>query len=199
MKKEPPTLRSQQQLINGLRENDPAVVKHLYKQNYPKVLAFVRKDGGNRAQAEDVIQEAFIKVWSKVKENGFEAKNETALSGYLYRVAKNKWTDHLRSFHHKKMTSLNKMEQSDDQQATNNKEDERLLQDKRLQNAIEAFEQMDGACASILKKFYFEKMSMVEIAEELQLNPKSMRNKKYQCLKKLRELFIKLEERSDNG
>ena len=38
--------------------------------------------------AKDLYQESFIAVWNNLKTNKFQPKNETALQGYLYQIAK---------------------------------------------------------------------------------------------------------------
>ncbi|MEZ4810289.1 MAG: sigma-70 family RNA polymerase sigma factor [Allomuricauda sp.] len=190
---------NQQWIIDGLRANDSAVLANLYRANFPKIMALVAKDGGTRAQADDIMQEAIIVVWNKVREKSFVPHGETAIDGYLFRVAKNKWLDLLRSFHHTKMTPLNAIAEIQNtdylyyRTGDNGPHDE-----ERLQIALTAFGRMDENCASILKKFYYEKKTMDEIAHELEINPVSIRNRKYLCLKKLRKLFLTMEG-SDDG
>lgn len=53
-------------------------------------------------QAKDIYQEAFLAVWQNIKKGAFQPRNESALQGYLFQIAKNKWTDELRSARYKK-------------------------------------------------------------------------------------------------
>jgi len=57
---------------------------------------------------------------------------------------------------------------------------------------MHAFKGLGAPCKDLLMKFYFEKKSMKDIAEELQLDAASTRNKKYRCMQKLRELALNL-------
>ena len=50
-----------------------------------------------------------------------------------------------------------------------------------------AFSTLGEACQELLVKFYFEKQSMTEIAESLNLDAASTRNKKYRCMERLRK------------
>ena len=54
-----------------------------------------------------------------------------------------------------------------------------------------AFKQLGASCQLVLTRFYFEKKSMKAIAEELQIDAASARNKKYRCMQKLKELVQK--------
>ena len=66
-----------------------------------------------------------------------------------------------------------------------------ILKENRLQGVMQAFKDLGLPCKDLLTKFYFEKKSMNTIAEELQLDAASTRNKKYRCMQKLRELALK--------
>ncbi|WP_299547054.1 sigma-70 family RNA polymerase sigma factor [Seonamhaeicola sp.] len=193
--------QSSQQLtiIEGLRTNSSAILNELYKANFPKILAFVVKDGGTKAQADDIMQDAIIVLWNKVREESFVPHNETAVEAYLFRVAKNKWIDFLRSFHHNQMRSINSLaslKHVDD--PPSGLIDTDSENQERLQLALKAFGDIDKNCAVILKKFYFQRKNLKEIAHQLKLNPVSIRNRKYLCLKKLRKLFLTLQD-SNHG
>ena len=96
----------QQQLINGIKTNDSVILKDFYKSNYRKIENLVLNNSGTVEHAKDIYKEAFITVWKRVKNETFIPKNETALQGYLYQIAKNKWMDFLRSKTFKKTETL---------------------------------------------------------------------------------------------
>jgi RNA polymerase sigma factor (sigma-70 family) len=60
----------------------------------------------------------------------------------------------------------------------------------KLEQARNAFKQLGASCKELLSKFYFEKMSLNEIASLLDLDAASARNKKYRCMQKLRGLAL---------
>lgn len=177
--------------IESLKNNDSNALKLLYQKNYPKVEAYVLKNSGNREQAKDVFQEAFIVAWKNIKEDKFQAQNDSAVNGYLYTISKNKWLDYLRSKHHKKTVVASTMNNFDNANTNFSENDDDILKEKRLEVIMHAFKDLGVACKSLLKKFYFEKKSMHTIAEELQLDAASTRNKKYRCMQKLKSLAIK--------
>ena len=95
-------LTAQYQLVSAIMANDESVLKQLYQNNYRKVEAYILKNRGSMPQAKDIYQEAFLAVWQNIKKGAFQPRNESALQGYLFQIAKNKWTDELRSARYKK-------------------------------------------------------------------------------------------------
>ena len=179
------------QIIELIKNNDERVLKSLYQSNFHKVEAFVLKNSGTKEHAKDVYQEAFITVWNNVKTNQFTPQNNHSLNGYLYTISKNKWMDHLRSKHYKKTVVASKLNHFEISNKETQESHDDILKENRLQGVMQAFKDLGLPCKDLLTKFYFEKKSMNTIAEELQLDAASTRNKKYRCMQKLRELALK--------
>ena len=179
------------QIVGAIKQNDSATLKRIYTTNYPKVEALVLKNNGTKDYAKDIYQEAFLAVWQNVKQDKFIPKSESSINGYLYTIAKNKWMDVLRSQGFKKTITATQLSHFEIKDEENNGIDDDILKDKRLEDVMLAFKNLGDACKSLLRMFYFEKMSMNLIAEELKLDAASTRNKKYRCMQKLREIALK--------
>lgn len=128
-------------------------------------------------------------VWKNVRLDKFVPNGDTALNGYLYRIAKNKWTDYLRSSEFKKKTSL---EESHPRINVNEEDDSEFENESemRLSKVIKTFKTLGEPCKELLTIFYFEKRSLREIAQHLKIGEASARNKKYRCIEKLRALVL---------
>lgn len=174
-------------MVEAVKNNDEKVLKQLYQETYVKIEAHILKNNGTKPQAKDTFQEAFIAAWQNVKQDKFVPSNESALQGYLYQIAKNKWTDYLRSSHYKKTTSF-----SAGLQIADNYEGDEALSEKEsnMDLAMQSFEKLGAECKKLLSQFYFEKKSLREIALEFEIEEASARNKKYRCISKLRELTL---------
>jgi RNA polymerase sigma factor (sigma-70 family) len=61
---------------------------------------------------------------------------------------------------------------------------------QKLTQTMNAFQVLGEPCKSLLKTFYFEKKSLRDIAETLQIEETTARNKKYRCMEKLRDMVI---------
>lgn len=180
-------------IVELFKANDTNTLKVIYTFNYPKIEALVLKNSGSKEEAKDVYQEAFITVWQNIKQDKFIAKNETSIDAYLYAIAKNKWMDVLRSKGFKTTTVMSQLDNLNLKSEETPEINDDILNEKRLQDVMQAFSNIGEACKSLLMKFYFEKKSMQLIAEELVLDAASTRNKKYRCMQKLRELALKID------
>lgn len=187
--KEAHEINHQLQLVEAIKANDQIALKQFYMNNYFKIEALVLKNSGSVEHAKDLYQESFITVWKNLKADKFTPKNETALQGYLYQIAKNKWMDVLRSKTFKKTNSL-----SDETLDVLKHESEDVSIENeystKLIATMNAFKNLGQPCKQLLTHFYFEKKSLRVIASELQLGEASVRNKKYRCMEKLRSIAL---------
>lgn len=170
--------------IVAIKANDDAVLRALYHANYYKVENFVLNNNGSAEHARDIFQEAFIAVWRSIQLDKFYPENETALTGYLFTIAKNKWLDHLRSGHHKKVIPL--------QQATvESQQEEALIEDENeyVISIKNNFKQLGENCKEVLTRFYYHKEPLKTIAKFFGWTEATARNNKYRCLQRLRELI----------
>ncbi|WCO01075.1 RNA polymerase sigma factor [Psychroserpens ponticola] len=181
-------------IVSAIKANDNGVLKSLYKANYYKVEGLVLKNNGTKDHAKDIYQDAFLAVWKNVQLDKFTPQNESSLHGYIYTIAKNKWMDYLRSKDYKKTIvsdEINDRNASLEDSETNSDD---IIKEQRLTSVMQAFKDLGEPCKSLLRQFYFDKKSMKEIANELQLDAASTRNKKYRCMQKLREIALKIDK-----
>lgn len=182
-------LEHQLQLLDAIKNNDSIVLKELYVSNYPKIEALVLKNSGTIEHAKDVYQDAFITIWKHVKNEKFIPQNETALQGYLYSIARNKWLDVLKSKSFKNLKPLN-----NESLRVVRDEEENIYNDefetKKLSTAMDAFKNLGQPCKQLLSTFYFEKKSLRDIASKLKIEETTVRNKKYRCMEKLRAMVL---------
>lgn len=183
----------QNNLVIAIKNNNESVLKELYQKNYPKVESLILKNNGTKEQAKDFYQEAFIALWKNVKQEKFIPKNETALQGYLYQIAKNKWTDYLRSSQFKKTTSLEGeiMPEENQDDAIKNL----LTKETELIQLEKGLKKLGEECKTLLKLFYYKKNNLKEIAQIFNIGEASARNKKYRCILHLKQLI--LEQKND--
>ena len=180
---------SQKQVIQAIQTNDEQVLKQLYKTNFYKTEQYVLKNSGSTDEAKDIFQEAFVTVWEQVQDNKFVPKNESALNGYLYTIAKNKWLNHLNSAQYRKTKPYDNHIQTLNNTKTI-EEDIFKEEANTIDNIVTAFETLGDACKKLLSIFYYDNKSLREISKLLNITEASARNKKYRCLEKLRILVL---------
>lgn len=173
--------------VTGFQNNDETVLQKVYVEVYPRVLNHVLQNNGNEDQAKDIFQEAFIVCWKNIKTNKFSENGN--VEGYLFTISKNKWTDYLRSARYKKTVPNNGIVE------VHSPNEETWITDneQKNSNALKiAMQKLGEGCKALLTQFYFERMSMDEIATELKIGSASVRNKKYRCMEKLRNLTLEI-------
>ncbi|REG83558.1 RNA polymerase sigma factor [Algoriphagus antarcticus] len=176
---------SQNEITHAICQNDEVILRQIYEDGFPKVRKFVRANHGNDDEAKDIFQEAFLALWQNVKKGAFIPTNQTAIQGYLFQVAKNKWLDWVRSARFKR-------DQKHEDSFFLNQSSEPL--EESLEDKYELVEQSFGKlgddCQEILKSFYFLKKNMDEIATKFGWTPQTVKNNKYRCMEKLRKFVL---------
>jgi RNA polymerase sigma-70 factor, ECF subfamily len=79
-------------IARGLRRRDPDLLDRLIEQYQHRLLRYLVYLSGNRAMAEDLFQE----TWIRVIERGHQYDGRHEFSTWLYAVARNLTIDHLR-------------------------------------------------------------------------------------------------------
>jgi RNA polymerase sigma factor (sigma-70 family) len=73
---------TEQSIIAGCLQNDAASQKELYNRYSPKMLSVSYRFAHNREDAEDMLQEAFIKIFSQIH----TFQNKGAFEGWIRRI-----------------------------------------------------------------------------------------------------------------
>lgn len=168
--------------LQGFLRNDPGLLSRLYRKVYPKVRVHVIRNSGSEDQAKDIYQEAFIACWRNVQEG--KVHKESNMEAYLYTVARNKWTDHLRSAYTRNRVSTDAIAPL--QTIPVQEAHEMDEQEERMERMRKAFSELGDACRRLLTLFYFDQKSMNEISETIGIAPASARNQKYRCMERLK-------------
>lgn len=173
--------------VAGIKANDEKVLRYVYASNFSKVEDFVLQNSGSSEDAKDIYQEAFIAVWRNINRGQFEPQNETALSGYLFQIARNKWLDHLRAAKNRKVVMLQVSDGGELPEETAGEETMEYLK------AVEYhYRNLGEQCREVLRRFYFKKESLRDIAAFFSWTEASARNNKYRCLQKLRAMVTQI-------
>jgi RNA polymerase sigma factor (sigma-70 family) len=175
---------TQNELVDAFKKNDPLVLESFYAGNYSKVEAYIIQNNGDVEKAKDIFQEAFVAVWQNIKLDKFVPHNATALSGYIYQIARNKWIDYLRSAYKKNTLHTDSMPLVKEPVPEATAE-----QEEQLQKMKTHFANLGATCKDVLLRFYYQKESLRNIASSLGWTEATARNNKYRCLQQLKGLM----------
>jgi len=164
--------------VAGLHRNDPVTIRSIYAKHFPAVRQYVVQNSGTASDAQDMFQDAMTTLWVNVKEGRLVPESDPG--GFLYRVAKNKWLDVVRSAAHRHMKVVHDERVLDQRMDVHDDIEERIM---RLRGV---YDLLDDKCRSVLDQFYFERKDLATIAAGMGVEEESIRTIKYRCMMKLR-------------
>lgn len=161
-----------------LRKGDQRLQTAVFDRNAPFFMRLVRSRWGVsiEADAEDIVSAGFAKFFCKVLEGTVERQN---LNGYLYTIIQNK------CYAYTQLKSKNIIETKD---ILPEKIEEETSNDW-LPLLNTAFNRLGEKCQKLLNYFYWEEKDHKDIAQEWGITEDASRQRKRECMKKLRELF----------
>ncbi len=182
-------------LLDAFLTNKDIPLKEFYMAEYPKTRSYILKNGGTPENSRDIFQEAYLDCWKKLCDQKFKPKRKGDIEAYLFTIAKNKWIDLTRKMAKRKTLSIegNYLHLAVEDPAQTAELEKRETQ---ISITLSAFEKLGPACKDLLTQFYFYKIPLRRIAEKLDLQEASAKNKKYRCIQKLKELALAKETKS---
>ena len=150
---------SDKALVDGCSRGDRKVQKALYDQFCRKLLAICARYARSVPDAEDILQEGFIKAFEHIKNFRYESKLETWLTRIMINTALN---------YHRKKLYLYPMIDVDDVPL---KEDEKIsLAGFHLNELLKFVQSLPDGCRVVFNLFAIEGYSHKEISERLSIS-----------------------------
>jgi len=178
---------SDKEIVKRIKTNDRTILGELFLANEKSIGSFVKNNGGDSSDVQDMLQEAIITLWQNINTDRFEVSAK--VSTYLFAVAKNKWMAELRK--RKKIVTSYEIQETE---SSAENALQILVSDEQKNKVANALEKLDEVCKKLLTLFYFEERKMDNIADLLGFaNSDVAKAKKYQCKKALEKL-LKSEE-----
>lgn len=172
------------QILKKIRDGDESALDFIYKKNYKMMTRLVINNSGSEEEAKDIYQEALLVFWQKAKRDDFVLTSK--ISTYLYSVCLNLWRKEL----DRKSKLTNEMKDGEVVNDEDKKEREKIIQD--------CINSLGETCRQVLMYYYYDNMSMQEIADKLGFaNADTAKTKKYKCKKELDRLIKSKYKASD--
>jgi len=170
------SLMNEKETFERICNGDEKELEKLYKKYYRMMTKLVITNSGSEQEAKDIYQEALIVFWQKAVSGNLVLTSK--ISTYLYSICLNLWRKEL----DRKSRLSHEQKDSPEYQNEDKKERTRIIR--------ECLDQLDDTCKRVLTYYYYERMSMSEIAKNLGFaNTNTAKTKKYKCKKKLDELI----------
>ena len=175
-----------QDILFKLR-NDSSYFSKIYDDYKSQSLNFMRKMNSDYDLIKDVYQDAVIVLFEKNKDPNF--KLTCTIQTYLNSICRNQLLNKYRE-------SSRFMTKSDDFEPDVNDwfeefDDEKEKRLSQVEKSLEKLKEKGEKCFEILKRFFYERQSMDEIALEMDYtNGDNVKNQKSRCQKKLKDLVL---------
>jgi RNA polymerase sigma-70 factor (family 1) len=155
-------------LFNKVQKDDNAAFESLFKTYYSTLSHYACSYLHDLDEAEEVVQDIFVKIWEKRQ----DLKIETSFKAYLYQAVKNKCLNYIRN----KKTQNNHLTIIDmkDYEAPAAFED--LQADELSDKLYLALEELPPKCKQIFKMSRLDGLRHKDIADKLDLKVKTIEN-----------------------
>ena len=171
---------TEEELIKGCCKNDRKAQEHLYKMYASKMYVIALRYSKSQQEAEDILQESFIKVFEKIKEFKMKSKLVTWVTRIVINTALNSQRSKLYMF---------PMSDVDDVQL----EEEISLSRFEWQELLKMIQALPTGCQAIFNLFAIEGFSHTEIAKMLDVSEGTSKSQYSRAKKLLKELIAKNE------
>lgn len=150
-------------LARRLKRRDPGALADLYDRYGRLVYSLIVRIVRDTGVAEDLVQETFLRVWTR--SGGFDDERG-ALGAWLVAVARNRALDHVRSLGARMARSTLDIQETEDPSAFRELETGILNADlvRRVRSALE---KLNSNQRVVIELAYFEGLSQTEMAERL--------------------------------
>jgi len=176
-------------ILDLIRKGDEEALVPLYETNRRPILSYALRNNGTADDAQDLLQESLVILWERVRSGKFEYK--ARLSTFIYATAKNIWSQWLRKKQREVAGGVDPEGDRDFSPSVL----ETMIEKERARLVREALDRIGEQCRKLLLLFYWEELSMEEIARELGFaNADTVKAKKYQCKKALEKVLGTLQE-----
>ncbi len=163
---------NEKEIFDRICSGDEGALDLVYTKYYRMMTKLVISNSGTEQEAKDIYQEAVVVFWQKAISGNLVMTSK--MSTYIYSICFNLWRKELER----------------KKRLTHEAKDSSEFQDHDRQERIKIIGQcvndLDDTCRKVLTYFYFDGMSMTEIAERLGFaNTNTAKTKKYKCKQKL--------------
>jgi RNA polymerase sigma factor (sigma-70 family) len=169
-------LHPDQMYIEGLANNNSAVIQSIYKKFVPKVVAYIRNNSGDEDQAQDVVQEVLILLFNQAKAKKLQLT--CPFDAYFFLLCKRKWLNELKKSANKGVTLQEDFTSTTESTQVMLAETE--LFDEKQQLFDLMFQKLGDKCKEVLQ-LSFSLQSMEEVAKKLNVTYGYVRKKKSLC------------------
>lgn len=168
-------------LIQGCRENQPSAQEAMYKRFSARMLGVCYRYSKNQEDAEDMMQEGFIKVFSQIH----QFKGEGSLEGWIRKIIVHTCINHLKK--NKKFSDSVSLIYASDVRV----KDSSIPSVMQAKQVVECIRKLPIGYRTVLNLYAIEGFSHKEIGIILEIEESTSRSQYARAKAMLEEMLIK--------
>ena len=170
-------------IIKRCQAGDKSAFEELIAKYHPYVFKFLIKLSEDEELAEELTQETFIKVIRNIDK--FDVYGKAKFSTYIITLCKNCYIDYYR----KHKGEVKNVAIDDSLNLCYEDTEEKVLDKLDGESAVASLEKLPEEQRIVIKMKYLEGMTLKEIGEKLELEPKTIKSRIHNGIVKLRKIF----------
>lgn len=179
------------QLNIRLKEGNPSAFEELFKQTFPRMLGYCRLFIHDQAQANDLVQECFVKLWEK---RG-TIKSTQSIESLLFVMLRNKCLNYLRDqkLHNfeKNIESIKENELQHLYQLDFTGREEKTMEENLIEAIRASVDNLPEKRKLVFTKAKIEGKKNKDVAEELGISVKAVEKHLHQAKEQIRNEMLK--------
>ncbi|WNH09011.1 RNA polymerase sigma factor [Thalassobellus suaedae] len=166
------------EIILAIQKDDKAAFEFLFKSYYKGLVGYITTYTQDIQLSEDIVQHSFIKLWN----NRNKLLIETSPKNYLYNIAYNRYID----LYRKKKREGDLIKELCLQNLRSNIEENKDVLEKRIDKLKKIIEHLPPRCKEVLYLNKQRGLDYKEIAEKLNISPRTVEEHIRIAFKKIR-------------
>jgi RNA polymerase sigma-70 factor, ECF subfamily len=172
---------------SGYRNNTPSIKENearlaeLYEEYYDRIAHYVCVRIGNRAEAQDIAGEVFLKALKSLKSY---REQGIPMQGWLFRIAHNLTVDHLRKMDKRKTVPIDSLVLTDDDDPVDKAE-----KNIELKRVTEAMKQLTAEQKEVINLRFFGGLTSKEAGDILHKSDGAVREMQRAAIEKMRGIM----------
>ena len=175
-------------LIQSAREGDREALRILYDQNKQRIFAFAYQYTKNSEDAEDILQETFIKAFRSLPK--FNTQDGSRFSPWLYRISINCSLDYLRrNKKRKEKNSLIGRDYLENISPENDQSDpvKRRQKEETREKIDQILHKLSGQQRMVFVLKHYQQLTIKEIAECMNITEGGVKKQLFRAVSTIRE------------
>jgi RNA polymerase sigma factor (sigma-70 family) len=170
------------ELVTALVAGDISAFAPIYKDYSPMVYGLILKIVKEEKEAENLLQEVFIKVWSKI---AMYDPDKGSFATWIINITRNTAIDFTKTTYYKQKVK----NQKEDLVVLNENDHPAIYQKTDTIGLKKLVDNLSPVCRQIIDLMYYKGFTQQEIADQLQMPIGTIKTRSRMAIKELRTYF----------